>query len=57
MELSQAFVGTCLAWESEIPKALRYENRRILYQILKLAGSKEGINQTALRSALEVTQL
>jgi DNA-binding MarR family transcriptional regulator len=56
MELSQAFVGTCLAWESEIPKALRYENRRILYQILKLAGSKEGINQTALRSALEVTQ-
>jgi hypothetical protein len=24
---------------------------------LKLAGSKEGINQTALRSALEVTQL
>ena len=56
MDLSQAFVGTCLAWESEIPKALRYENRRILYQILKLAGSKEGINQTALRCALEVTQ-
>ncbi len=56
MELSEIFVSSCLAWESEIPESLRYENRRILYQILKLAGPEEGINQTDLRSALGVSQ-
>jgi hypothetical protein len=56
MEVGQIFVDFGVAWESEIPKELRYENRGMLYQLLKLADSKEGIDQTALRSALGVTQ-